>query len=206
MRAIAKRPGMAVTLALLAAAGIAACSVNQPPRDAEPGNSQTAGIPATPAATQAPSPPAGAPSTSATPAVASSVKNLVISSAERIDLRTAFLGYKGVTTWAQYVGGPTLGTVYYAYDPATDTYWAMGTFWGYAQAQVYLPNFWADYLRGGGFAMFKKVGAAGSWQVQSTYCPRSTAIWQFFPPSVLGAWSISTTVPLGPSGLYLVAC
>ena len=101
--------------------------------------------------------------------------------------------------------GPLLGTVYYAHDPATDTYWAMGLFCAspFPGDSNYSEG---NFQNGARNAMFKKAGAAVPWQVQSAYCPRSAAIWQFCPPAVVMAWSISTSVPLGPTGLYDVNC
>src|SRR5215472_6531891 len=77
VRTIVNSRVMLVGLAMLATAGMAACSANQTPNSAGPNNGQTTA----PAATAAASQPAAVPSPAPT-----GIQNLVISSAGKSDL------------------------------------------------------------------------------------------------------------------------
>jgi hypothetical protein len=176
----------AVSLALLVTAGLSACSVTRTPSAGAPGNGQTIH----PAATAAASQPAAAPSPTPT-----GIQNLVISSAEKSDLTAAFVGYYGVSSSDLVTGGPLTGTVYYAYDPATNIYWALASF---EPTYTAPQNFQNAYLSSEGNTGFRKDGSA-PWRVQpidvgSTFLCNEL---QFFPVAVLMAWSMPTTPAAG---------
>jgi hypothetical protein len=83
--------------------------------------------------------------------------------------------------------------VYYAYDPATDTYWALAEFEPSATASF---NVQVNFQDGGGIGMFRKA-VSGDWQAQLGSVPPWCAESQFFPLPVLAAWSMPTSKPAG---------
>jgi hypothetical protein len=126
MRVIVISRAMAAGLTVLLTVSIAACSANPAPSNAGPDKRQAV----TPAASTTPSaaasPTAAAPS--ATPATPGGVQNLVITSAEKSELTAGFAAREGMSVSSVLGGGPLPGSVYYAYDPATGTYWALANF------------------------------------------------------------------------------
>lgn len=184
-----------VGVALLATAGMSACSANSgTPGSAGSGNSHST-APASAAAAQqtataAASQPAAAPSTTTGPV---GVQNLVISSAEKSELTAAYVTWRGISLADISGGGPVPGSVYYAYDAATGTYWALASFEPSSTASLDVQVGFQD---GGGTAMYQKSGA-GPWQMGGNpgfpeFCGEA----KYFPAAVLTAWSISA-----PSGL-----
>lgn len=163
---------------------MSACSANRAPGSAGPGTGQTTA----PAASAAASQPAAAPSPTPT-----GIQNLVITSTEKSDLTAAFVAFKGISISDVNGGAPAAGSVYYAYDPATDTYWALAEFGVSAAAS---QDVQVGFQDGGGMGMFRKVGT-GSWQVQLGGVPPWCSEAQFFPLPVLAAWSMPTTKPAG---------
>jgi hypothetical protein len=91
-------------------------------------------------------------------------------------------------------GGPTPGSVYYAYDPSTDTYWALADF---APSSAASMNVQVGFQDGGGTGMFRKAGAAGAWQAERGAFPSFCGEVTYFPAAVLTAWSISKPAGLG---------
>ncbi len=89
------------------------------------------------------------------------------------------------------LGAPaaTPGSVYYAYDPATDTYWALATF----EPTTALSDQTA-YMDGTSVGMFKAVGT-GPWQATIPINPDVCQEIKFFPAAVLAAWSLPTVPP-----------
>jgi hypothetical protein len=191
MSTITIRRGMAIGLGLAAMLSMAACAASNPLNSAGSGN----GHPVAPAASSRPTthpavPPAGTPS--ATPAAPGGVQNLVISSAERDALTAAFVAVKGISP--SDVGGTYPGSVYYAYDPATDTYWALAQFWPSRTASFDVQVSFQD---GRGDAMFRKAGS-GPWQAQLiASIPYVCNEVKFFPPAVLNAWKLPASLPAG---------
>src|SRR5215467_16275946 len=114
------RRAMLISLALLATAGMSACSANRTPSNAGPPSGQATAPAATAAAA---SQSAAAPSPTPT-----GIQNLVISSAEKSQLTAAYVASKSISLSDLAGGGPEAGSVYYAYDPSTDTYWALASF------------------------------------------------------------------------------
>jgi hypothetical protein len=191
MRAIVSGRGVLAGIALLATAGVAACSANLTPSSAGPGNGQTT----SPAATAASSTAASAAASTAASATStgSQVQNLVISDAMRSELAgtyaTAYAAGLNVPVSELGVPAAQAGSVYYAYDPATDTYWALGTFEPTAPDSD--PAWFQD---GTSIGMFKKVGQ-GPWQVHITLNPVLCGELQFFPQAVLMTWALPTAPP-----------
>jgi hypothetical protein len=187
MRALTIRRGIVVSLGLVATLSMAACTSNTSPSNAGSGNTHTAAPAASSTTTTHP-----AVTPSATPAAPRAVQNLFISSAERNSLTAAFIALKGISP--SDVGGTFPGSVYYAYDPATDTYWARAEFMPSRMASLPVQVSFQD---GDGVGMFKKTGA-GPWQAQLVgSVPFSCNEVKFFPPAVLTAWGMPTSVPAG---------
>jgi hypothetical protein len=189
VRAIVKSRGILAGLALVATAGMTACSANGTPTNSGQGNVQTTNPAATTSAAAAQT--AAAPS--ATPSSTGGIQNLVISAAEKSQLTAAFVALKGISLSDVAGAGPTQGSVYYAYDPATDTYWALAQF---ATSSTASFNVQVNFQDGGSIGMFRKAGA-GAWQVQLGSVPEWCGEAQFFPLPVLAAWSMPTTKPAG---------
>jgi hypothetical protein len=190
MRAIVNGRGILVVgIALLATAAMTACSANQTPGSG-PGISRS--IPAAtatrPAAASAISPSASAPSSAAG---SSAVQNLVISSTEQSDLTAAFVADKGISLSDILGADPVPGSVYYAYDPATDSYWALADFKLSSTASF---NAQVSFQDGGDMGLFRKT-QGGPWQMQGGSLDPVCAELQFFPPAVLAAWSMPTSAP-----------
>lgn len=182
MRGIVNGRGILAVVALLATAAVSACSVTRTPSSAGPANGQTT----TPAATAASSRPAGSPS--ATPARSAGVQNLVISSAEKSELTAAYVAWRGISLADIAGAGPVSGSVYYAYEPATEIYWALADFEPSSTASLDVQVGFQD---GGGTAMYQRAGA-GPWQIGGNPgFPEFCGEVKFFPAAVLTAWSIS---------------
>ena len=156
-----------------------ACSANRTPSNTGPGTGQTTT-----------SAPVAAPS--ATPTAPRGVQNLVITTAEKSQLTAAFEALKGIPLADIAGAGPTPGSVYYAYDPAADTYWALADFESSSTAPFEVM---VNFQDGGSIGMFRKTGA-GAWHVQLGGVPPWCTDSKFFPLPVLAAWSISA-----PTGL-----
>jgi hypothetical protein len=197
MRTIVNSRGMLVGLALLATAGMTACSATRTPGAGGPNNAQTTAPAASAAASEGASPAAsaaasrGAPPAAATPGATPTapggVQNLVITSAERSQLTAAFVALKGIPLTDVAGADPTPGSVYYAYVPATRTYWALAHFEPSAMAPFDVK---VNFQDGGGIGMFQKTGA-GAWHVQFGGVPTWCTEPKFFPLAVLAAWSRS---------------
>jgi len=160
---------MLAGIGLAATLGMAGCTAHPAANSARPGSSQTAR-------------PSG-------------IQNLVISSAVRSDLGAAY-----AAAYATYfkvpvsaLGRPAAmpGEAYYAYDPSTDTYWALATI-----EPTSPPRAKATYMDGTEEGMFKEVGA-GRWQVLIGGMPLICDMLRFFPKPVLRAWHQPTALPAG---------
>jgi hypothetical protein len=182
--------GLQVGLVVLTTIGLSACSANRAPSSTRPANNQTT-IPAatatvSPAATTAAS---NTPTASPRPATSGGVQNLVSNSTVRGDLTAAFVAHKRISP--SDVAGTYPGSVYYAYDPATNTYWAAAQFESSSTAPI---NVLVGFQDGGNFGLFRRVGE-DPWQVQVKTSPPACTEPQFFPPAVLEAWSLPTSTP-----------
>jgi hypothetical protein len=167
-------------LGLLAMAAVAGCTAGSP----VPGHS--------PAATTAISP--GAPG-HGRPAGPGGVRSLVVSRNLRNELTVAYVVLRGIPL--SDVAGTIPGSVYYAYDPATGTYWAEAIFEPSSTASVKVLVGFQD---GASVGFFTKPGNSG-WEVQEGGAPPVCTETLFFPPAVLRAWSLPTdTAGLGCGG------
>jgi hypothetical protein len=86
------------------------------------------------------------------------------------------------------VAGTVPRSVYYAYDPATDTYWAEANFLPSRTASLKVLVGFQD---GASIGLFARAARSG-WQVQLGGEPVVCAEVPFFPPAVLIAWSLPT--------------
>jgi hypothetical protein len=100
---------------------------------------------------------------------------------------------KGISASDVSGGGPQPGSVYYAYDPSTDTYWAIARFAASGTASL---NVQVSFQDGAALGMFRK-SAGGRWQFEAAHEPAICGYLQFFPPTVLTAWSMPTSAPTG---------
>lgn len=191
MRIMMISRGVLLAVTLLGTIGLAGCTAGRAPGSAGPGTGQGTAPAAGPAPTQTASPRAGTPS--ATPAGASGIRNLIIGGAERGELTAAFVAYKGISPSDVQGAAPVPGSVYYAYDPAADTYWALASFQPSDMASL---NVKVNFQDGGDVGMFRKAGA-GPWQVQTPGWPPICDEPRFFPQVVLTAWGLPTSAQPG---------
>jgi hypothetical protein len=179
---------MAGWLGLLAAVAVAGCTASPAPGPAVPGHGRAA----SPAARTAVSP--GAASGSA-PAGAGGVDDLAVSRNVRNELTAAYVDYRGIS--AADIAGTRPGSVYYAVDPATHTYWAQA---GFAPSSTASAKVLVSFQDGASIGLFTRTGN-GSWQVQLAGAPPVCTEARFFPRAVLLAWSLPTeTAALGCGG------
>jgi len=181
MRAVRVTPRVTVALGLLIALGLTGCKIGSTPSAAPAVTSQ----PASTAASAPASPAAGA--SSAAPASSGGFQNLAVSTAVRGELLDAFAAYAKIPS--SDIGGSRPGSVYYGYDPATQTYWAMAT---YNPASTDPLNVTVAFQDGGNIGFFKQVGG-GAWQVQLGGEPPICHELAFYPRAVLAAWALPTT-------------
>jgi hypothetical protein len=83
---------------------------------------------------------------------------------------------------------PSPGSVYYAYDPGTGTYWALARFEPSKTASL---NVQVNFQDGASYGLFTKPGT-GTWRVQTGRIPLVCGEVRFFPRTVLAAWSLPT--------------
>jgi hypothetical protein len=175
MRDVRVAPWMAVAAGLLVVLGVAACNSSSSASSAG-----TASQPAGHASSAAAAPASTAADSSA------AVRNLPVSAAVRAQLLAAFAAYKSIPQ--SDVAGSRPGSTYYAYDPATATYWAMAA---YDPASSVPLQVNVSFQDGGAQGLFKKTGSA-PWRVSNGGLPAVCAELKFFPPAVLTAWSLPT--------------
>jgi hypothetical protein len=120
----------------------------------------------------------GAPSTPA-------ISNLAATGQVKAGLIAAFVAMKQIP--AADVPGTAPGTVYYAYDSTTKTYWAFADF-DLASNASYQTQ--VGFQDGGSQGLFSMT-AGSPWFVQTggnpTYCDQAS----FFPAAVLAVWNIA---------------
>jgi len=135
---------------------------------------------------------AGAPTSSTTTPttlpVAGPVRNLVADTTVRQQLMAAFIAARSqpTDTWAAIpaaaIGGIEPGSLYYAYVPSTNTFWAMASFYptpGTEQTSAFI-----GFQDGGNSAQFARSDD-GPWAVKYIG-PCYTAL----PPEVQAAWGL----------------
>ena len=178
MRTITVRPRVLGWLGLLATVAAAGCTATSTSGPAVPGH----GRPASPAAATAVSPVAS----SSVPAGTGGVRNLPVSRDVLTELTVAFVNAKGIPL--SDVAGTLPGSVYYAYDPATDTYWAEA---GFLPSRTASQTVLTDFQDGASVGLFARAAGSG-WQAEVGHAPIVCAEVPFFPPAVLMAWSLPT--------------
>jgi hypothetical protein len=148
----------------------------------------TASTTSTTAATSTTTTVPGAGSTTTTSGTA--VRNLPATAQVKSDLRAAYLAMAQLP--ASEVVGPLPGTVYYAYDPQTSTYWAMATF-----GPTSTPSEKTGIaMQDGGNQGFYKMASGASWSAQPGGIPPYCAEAPYFPAGVLQAWGITKPASL----------
>jgi hypothetical protein len=146
-----------------------------------PAVSSTASVAASASASSAAASPANAAPSAATSSGAA--QNRVVSTDVRAQLLAAYVAKQGFA--ADQIGGTLPGSVYYAYVPSTNTYWAAATFVGSGtateQTMVTLQDEGAE-------ATFIRIGT-GPWDVHIHAllwpCPGD------LPVAVLAAWHLA---------------
>jgi hypothetical protein len=118
--------------------------------------------------------------------VTGGIRNLAISSALRTELTAAYAAYKRISP--ADIAGTEPGSVHYAYDPATNTYWALANF---APSATAPPRVTVSFQDGTSWGFFTKVGS-GPWLAQEGGEPVVCLEVGFFPRAVLTAWSLPT--------------
>ena len=166
-------------LGLLATVTVAGCTATSTSSPAAPGDSRSA----SPAAATAVSPRAASGSASAGPG---GVRNLSVGRAVRNELTAAYADFRGISL--SDVAGTRPGSVYYAYDPATDTYWAEANF---SPSRTASFKVLVGFQDGASIGLFTRAARSG-WQVQLGGEPVVCTEVVFFPPTVLMAWSLPT--------------
>jgi hypothetical protein len=179
---------------LLATIAVTGCSASPASSSGAAGTGQPSRSPATTAPS---TPPAGqsaapTPSDSASPADSDGIQDLVLSSAVRSQLTAAYLAMRQIP--AADVSGTQPNGVYYAYDPATNTYWALADFDISPKAPT---DVLVNSQDGGSEGMYTKIGS-GPWQIHRGGAGPCVDI-QFFPKPVLAAWAFPTSPPPGNS-------
>lgn len=123
------------------------------------------------------------------PTNAGDPQNLVVSDQIRTQLLSAFRTAKG-----SHLVGPRRGTVYFAYLPATDTYWAMADF-DLGPGATYEDQ--VNIQDGGNTGFFQhKTGHDWSTQVGDSPLPCPVHL----PIPVLTLWGFSTAAESGCDG------
>lgn len=180
-------PGMTAGLVSLVVIAVTGCSASSAPGTAATAASQSASTAASapPAVTSSATAPAVTPS--AATASSGGIRNLAVSTAVRSELLAAFAAAKDIP--ASDVAGSVPNSIYYAYDPATGTYWASASYEPLATDSLTVRVGFQD---GGSDGLFKKSGN-GPWQVTLGGEPLICADLRFFPQAVLKAWSLPTS-------------
>lgn len=177
MRTTVVRPQMLGRLGLLATVAVAGCTATSTSGPAVPGHGRSASPAAAPAVS------VGAASGSV-PAGPGGVRNLPVSRDVRAELSTAYVNLRGISL--SEIAGTRPGSVYYAYDPATDTYWAEANF---VPSRTASGKVLVGFQDGASIGLFVRSARSG-WQVQLGGAPLVCAEVPFFPPAVLRAWSL----------------
>jgi hypothetical protein len=114
---------------------------------------------------------------------ANGARNLVASPAIKSGLLAAYLAHSGLA--ADQVVGTAPGSVYYAYLPSTQTYWAMAGFVPSSTASMQTQVSMQDE---GCCGIFTQSSGAASWTYVSSYlgspCPGAV------PPDVIAVWKL----------------
>lgn len=177
MRTITVRPRVLGWLGLLATVAVAGCTATSTSSPAAQGHGRSA----SPAAATAVPPVAVS-----VPAGTGGARDLPVSRDVRNELTVAYVNFRGIPL--SDVADAIPGTFYYAYVPATDTYWAEADF---LPSRTASQKVLVGFQDGASIGFFVKAADSG-WQVQLGGEPLACAEVRFFPPAVLMAWSLPT--------------
>jgi hypothetical protein len=112
------------------------------------------------------------------------VQNLTVTPAVRATLTSTFVAYKNIA--ASDITGTAPDSVYYAYDPTTQTYWALAQFTPNTSAPTQVLVGMQD---GGDFGLFS-MHAGAAWTVQTGGYPPPCAEAKYFPATVMEVWGL----------------
>ena len=117
----------------------------------------------------------------------------MVTASVRRQLKVAYLAYMNFPSSS--IAGNVSNSVYYAYDGATGTYWAMA---GFLASSTVSQSTAVALQDGGSEALFTR-SSDGAWKVQRGSSGSGAVCEEvkFFPATVLTAWAISTTLPAG---------
>jgi hypothetical protein len=162
-----------VTAGLLAACGSSSTSTT------------TTGAGPTGSTTTVPTGSSSSVASTSTPTTGAGPRNVAATVATKAALQSAFVAYTKVP--AGDIAGTQAGTVYYAYDPTTRTYWALATFTPSATAS---QDTLVGMQDGGSTGVFRQP-AGGGWTMLTTgsfpFCPSRTPL----PAAVRTVWGLS---------------
>jgi len=127
-----------------------------------------------------------APSGATSPA-SSGAKNLVVTSTVRTQLIAAFASAHHLPV--AEVGGTFPGSVFYAYDSATETYWAEAFF---SPARTDSMRVADSFQDAGGDGIFSR-SATGQWRFLSGGAPLICAQERDVPRAVVAVWGLPQT-------------
>lgn len=136
---------------------------------------------------------APASSSATSTAAASGAKNLVVTAAVRSELVAAFAPAHHVPV--AEVEGTYPGSVYYAYDSATSTYWAVASF---VPAAADTPSVKNTFQDAGSNGIFSR-SAGGAWRFRGSGAPILCVEERDVPAAVLDAWSVAASSPSCPA-------
>lgn len=176
MRAVRVVPGMTAVLISVVAVAVAGCG----PFSSSSSVAATASSQPTSSAVSAPT--AASATTPSATASSGAVQNLVATAAVKSELLAVFAASHNIPV--SDVLGTAPGSVYYAYDPATQTYYAKATYEPKTSDPLSVTVGFQDGGQGG---YFKKSGSA-PWQVESMGQPAVCTALRFFPSAVLAVW------------------
>lgn len=121
-------------------------------------------------------------------------RNLAATLATKAALQSAFVAYKKVP--ASDIAGTQAGSVYYAYVPSTQTYWALASFTPSSTAS---QDTLVGMQDGGATGIFRR-GTGGSWTMLTVgsfpFCPSQTPL----PSDVRTLWGLSDPTGCSPQG------
>jgi hypothetical protein len=173
-------------LGLLILAGTTGCTVSSAPTTAA--GSSPSGVPAVSGSVSAAT---AAPTATPIPSASTGqggVENLVATNSVQTQLINVFAAYKQIPM--SEMTGIQQGTLYYAYDPSTGTYWAMAYFNVSSAAPQSVQ---VDLQDGGNMGMFT-MAPGGPWQVERGSVPPVCAYGTYFPAAVLAVWALPAQV------------
>lgn len=179
--------GVAAIAACLMTAG---CTSNPTTAAAPPSQPASTGADAP---TSAPASDSPAPAASSPTSIPVGVQNLLVSPSVRRELTAAYESFMRFTPSG--IAGTAPGSVYYAHDAATGSYWAMATFQPSKAALHSSPdsamyNVLVDMQDGGNQGLFTRT-SGGVWQVERAGVPPQCQIVKFFPKAVIRAWALN---------------